>query len=93
MGDSISSQSLKNLTIFNFAQTYANSHPGEKHLCKFFRRISQVFFEFWSRHVIVVRFDLLNFTMTSDMLFNRKVCWGVNKLVLLHLSLSAGYFY
>ncbi len=31
----MSSQLLKNLTIFNFAQILdANSHPGEKQLCQ-----------------------------------------------------------
>ena len=55
----------------------------------FFRRIGQIFFNFWSRHVIFVRFDLLNFTITSDVLFTRKV--SVNKLVLSQLCPSAGY--
>ncbi len=41
----MSSQSLKNLTIFNFAQIlHANSHPQEKQLPNF-RKIGQVFFE------------------------------------------------
>ena len=68
IGDSISSQSLKNLTIFNFAQTYANHTPerNTSSCANFFRRIGQVFFEVWSRHVIFVRFDLLNVTITSD---------------------------
>ena len=35
LGDSISSQSHKNLTISNFDQLLiANSHPGEKQLCQ-----------------------------------------------------------
>ena len=42
----MSSQLLKNMTIFNFAHILdANLHPGEKQLCHNFIRIGQVFIE------------------------------------------------
>ena len=44
MGNSMSSQSLKNLTIFNFAQIlHANSHPQEKQLCQIFEKSVKYF--------------------------------------------------
>ena len=44
-GDSMFSQSLKNLTIFNFAQlVHANPHPQEKQQ-PHFRKIGQVVFD------------------------------------------------
>ncbi len=40
----MSSQSLKNLTIFNFAQIlYANSGPQEKQLCQILEKSVQYF--------------------------------------------------
>ena len=43
-GDSMSSQSLKNLTIFNFAQIFhANSHPREKQLRQILEKLVKYF--------------------------------------------------
>ena len=40
----MSSQSLKNLTIFNFAQIlHANSHPQEKPLCQILEKSVKYF--------------------------------------------------
>ena len=40
----MSSESLKNLTIFNFAQIlHGNSHPGEKQLCQIIEELVKYF--------------------------------------------------
>ena len=58
LGDSMSSQSPKNLTIFNFAQIlHGNSHPRGKQLCKILDK-SVVFFEL--RPLQKLKFDLEN---------------------------------
>ena len=49
MGNSMSSQSLKNLTIFNFAQIlHANSHPQEKQLCQILEKSVKYFLSYAS---------------------------------------------
>ena len=50
MGNSMSSQSLKNLTIFNFVQIVpANSHPQQKQLCKILEKSVKYFSSYTPR--------------------------------------------